>query len=139
MKAFKSVLVQCPFCYSIFETWVLLALVMKTHVIADEITNNKLFFTGFPRKKPVNKRVEFFLFFFFLGPSVQGSHFLRRTFLSKISIHIYSCESLVCQLDSKGHTLYVALFGAKFLLLYGCVSLVCQLDPKGHTFYVALF
>ena len=48
----------------------------------------------------------------------KGSHFVRRTFLSKISTYIYSCEGLVSQLDhtclcppqTRGHTLCVALF-----------------------------
>ena len=50
-------------------------------------------------------------------------------------------EELVhtCLPQTKGHTFYVALYRANFLLICRCESLVCQLDPKGHTFYVALF
>ena len=50
-------------------------------------------------------------------------------------------EELVhtCLPQTKGHTFYVALYRANFLLICRCESLVCQLDPKGHTFYIALF
>ena len=80
----------------------------------------------------------------------QGSHFTCCTFWSKISINIYSCKGLVSQLDhtclnnTMGHTIYVALLKAKFLLIYICGGLLCQHSipiPKtrGHTFHVLLF
>ena len=67
----------------------------------------------------------------------KGSHFLCRTFLSKITTYIYielwrfgqpTRPYLSVFPKTRGHTLRVALFWSKFVLIYSCEGLVIQLD-----------
>ena len=74
------------------------------------------------------------------GVTLFMSHFFEHNFYLYQVVVVWSVQYTIPVFHKqKGHTFYVALFGAKFLLICSCEGLDCQLDPKVHTFYVALF
>ena len=54
------------------------------------------------------------------GVTLSTAHLFEQNFYSYIDVYVF-------QLDSKGHTFYIALFLAKFQLIQSSGGLVCQL------------